>query len=148
MNQLANELHKQKRINFPRRKVLSKYPFQILSCDLIEVHEFKSKYKYGLTCIDLFSRYAWVKPLTNKRGKVVTEAFAEILNDPIISNDVQFLWTDRGLEFKNQTFLNLLKKHEINLYHTDNQKIKGSVIERFNRTFKTWLYKEDFGFTK
>ena len=35
--------------------------------------------KYLLTCIDIFSKYAWVEPLKSKTGKALVEAFEHIL---------------------------------------------------------------------
>ena len=36
--------------------------------------------KYLLTCIDVFSQYAWVIPIRDKSGAVVLEAFKELLH--------------------------------------------------------------------
>ena len=35
-------------------------------------------YRYILTVIDFFSRYAWAKPIKDKTGKEVKHAFQEI----------------------------------------------------------------------
>ena len=37
--------------------------------------------KYSLFVIDVFTRYAWVKPLKDKEGKTVLNIFIEIVND-------------------------------------------------------------------
>jgi hypothetical protein len=100
-----------------------------------------SKYNKGinylLTVIDIFSKYAWVVPLKDKRGTSVTEAFNKIITKerkPI------HLWVDQGVEFYNKTFKSLLSKHNINMYHTFNEG-KAVVIERFNRTLKEIMWK-------
>ena len=36
--------------------------------------------KYLLFVIDVFTKYAWVKPLKNKKVKTVLNAFIEIVN--------------------------------------------------------------------
>ena len=37
--------------------------------------------KYLLCVIDVFTNYAWVKPVKDKKGKTVLNAFIEILNE-------------------------------------------------------------------
>ena len=36
--------------------------------------------KYLLCVIDVFTKYAWVKPLKDKKGKIILNAFIEIVN--------------------------------------------------------------------
>ena len=37
--------------------------------------------KYLLCVVDAFTKYAWVKPLKDKKGKTVFNAFIEIVNE-------------------------------------------------------------------
>ena len=37
--------------------------------------------RYLLCMIDVFDKYAWVKPLRDKKGKTVLNAFIEIVNE-------------------------------------------------------------------
>ena len=37
--------------------------------------------RYRLCVIDLFSRYAWLTPLKNKKGESVAEGYKKILDD-------------------------------------------------------------------
>ena len=51
-------------------------------CDLADVSNLATQnkgIKYLLTCIDIFSKYAWVEPLKSKTGKALVEAFDHIL---------------------------------------------------------------------
>lgn len=34
--------------------------------------------------IDVYSKYAWVTPLTNKKNKIVFDGFIEIVNDKVV----------------------------------------------------------------
>ncbi len=52
--------------------------------------------KFLLTCIDVFSKYAWAGPLKNKMGKEVTKAFESILKENRVPQKLQ---TDKGTEF-------------------------------------------------
>ena len=60
-----------------------------------------------MCAIDLFSKYAWVVPLKNKRGISIANAFQNIL-DSSESSKAKFkgrkpnkIWVDQGDEFYN-----------------------------------------------
>ena len=68
--QLANELHKQIIKKFKRRKVYSSFRDNIWGADLADIQSLSKcnkGIKYLLCVIDLFSKYAWVVPLKDKR---------------------------------------------------------------------------------
>ena len=94
-------------------------------------------YRYLLTVIDVFSKQAWVKKLKKKEGKSVTDAFDEIF----VTRKPAKLQTDKGKEFLNATFQRRLADLGIQFYISQNEDIKASVVERFNRTFKTKMWK-------
>ena len=138
---LSEELHKTKRKNFPRRKIIVNHIDEIFAADLVEMQKFaklNKGFRYLLTCIDIFSKYSWVIPLKDKKGINVKNALQKIFKE----RSPKFLWTDRGKEFYNKQVQDLLNENNIKLYSTNNSKIKSSVIERFNRTFKNMMYKK------
>ncbi len=94
-------------------------------------------YKYLLTVIDVFSKFAWAIPLKVKTGKQMIELFQNIFKD----RKPKKLWTDAGKEFINKDFKNFLSDNEIELYQTYNEG-KAVVIERFNRTLKEKMWKK------
>ena len=55
--------------------------------------------KYLLTCIDNFSKHAWVEPLKAKTGKALVTAFEHILSTS--NRKSMYLQTDQGKEFIN-----------------------------------------------
>ena len=69
--QLVNELHKPIIRKFKKRKVYSSFRDNIWGVDLADMQSL-SKYdkgiKYLLCVIDLFSKYAWVVPIKDKKG--------------------------------------------------------------------------------
>ena len=137
----SEELHKPKRKNFPRRKIIVNHIDEIFVADLVEMQKFaklNKGYRYLLTCIDIFSKYSWVIPLKDKKGINVKNALQKIF----IQRSPKFLWTDRGTEFYNKQVQDLLNENDIKLYSTNNSEIKSSVIERFNRTFKNMMFKK------
>ena len=95
-------------------------------------------YRYLLTCIDIFSKFAWVIPLKDKKGITIKNALQKIFNE----RKSKLLWTDRGTEFYNKQVQDLLNENNIKLYSTNNSEIKSAVVERFNRTFKNMMYKK------
>jgi hypothetical protein len=85
----------------------------------------------------VFSKRARVAALKNKSANTVTSAYEnEILND---GNVPVFLQTDKGSEFVNSKFQNMLKRHNVKFY-TSESELKASVVERFNKTLKQRIY--------
>ena len=138
---LSEELHKSKRKNYPRRKIIVNHIDEIFAADLVEMQKFaklNKGYRYLLTSIDIFSKYSWVIPLKDKRGITIKNALQKIFKE----RKPKFLWTDRGTEFYSKQVQDLLNENNIKLYSTNNSEIKSAVIERFNRTFKNMMYKK------
>ena len=138
-NQLANELHKPIRRKFRKRSIFAREVDDIWAADLVDMQSLSrvnNGYKYILMVIDVLSKYAWSIPLKSKTGVEVTNAFKRIF----ARNKPRMLWVDHGKEFYNKSMEQLLKKNSIKKYSTNNEE-KASVVERFNRTIKTWMWK-------
>ena len=75
------------------------------------ISKFNKGIKYLLCLIDLFSRYAWVIPLKNKKGDSIVEGFKKILNNS--NRKPNIVWVDNGKEFYNNKFKNFLKNNDI-----------------------------------
>ena len=76
--QLANELRKPVIKKFNKRKVYSSFNDKISGVDLADMEslsKFNKRFKYLLRAIDLFSKYAWVIPIKNKKGTGIVNAF-------------------------------------------------------------------------
>ena len=86
--------------------------------------------KYLLYAIDLFSKYAWVVPLKDKRGISIVNAFQKIILKRRKPNKI---WVDQGGEFYNYLFKIFLKTNNIEMYSTYNEG-KSVAVERFIRT--------------
>ena len=96
------------------------------------ISKFNYKYSFLLTCIDCFSRYAWVKPVKNKSGPEIARVLEEICREKVCKR----LQTDKGKEYLNQHVRKLLTKYNTELW-TSNNEVKASLVERFKRTMKT-----------
>ena len=100
--QLAEELHKPIVRNFKRRKVYSSFILDnIWGVDLADIlltSKFNKGIKYLLCVIDLFSRYAWVIGLKNKKGDSIVEGLQSIFKNSDIKPSK--IWVDHGSFFK------------------------------------------------
>ena len=90
-----------------------------------------SKYNKGnkhlLCAIDLFSKYAWVVTIKDKKGVSVVNAFKKIILEGKKPNKILF---DQDSEFYNNSFKYFFKINNIEMYSTYNEG-KFVVAERF-----------------
>lgn len=138
---IVDELHKPARRNYPRRKVDIRGLHDLWQADLVEMIPYATMnrgYKYLLTVINCCSKFAWAEPLKSKSGKDVTEAMKRVLSRA--RKAPKNLQVDQGSEFYNYQFEALLREYGTRLYSSYSTK-KASIIERFNRTLKTKMWK-------
>ena len=138
--QLANELHKPIIKKFKKRKVYSSFKDNIWGVDLADMQSLSKVIKgiiYLLCAIDLFSKYARVIPLKDKKGTSIVNAFQKIISKERKPNKK---WIDQGSEFYNQCSKDFLKINNIEMYSTFNEG-KSVVAERFIRTLKNKIFK-------
>ena len=134
-------LHKPVRHHFKRRRIIVSDIDDQWEADLVDlsgIAKYNSNFRYLLTVIDTLSKFAWVIPLKTKTGKELVDAFTEILSKS--GRKPLNLRTDKGSEFLNKIFQTFLKKENINFF-TSNNEVKAAVVERFNRTLKTKMWK-------
>ena len=138
--QLANELHKPIIRKFKKRKVYSTFKDNIWGVDLdVQLLRKCNKGVIFLLCvIDIFSKYAWVVPLKDKKGISIVKAFQIILKQSNIKPNKK--WVDKGSEFYNAYFKKWLRDNDVVMYSTHNEG-KSVVAERFIRTLKSKIYK-------
>ena len=113
----------------------------IWGVDLADMQSLSKKnkdIKYILCAIDLFSKYAFVVPLKNKKGISIVNAFNKIIKQS--NRKPNEIWVDQGGEFYNRVFKKWLSDKDIIMYSTYNEG-KSVVAERFIRTLKNKLYK-------
>lgn len=147
-DQLIKELYKPVRVNFPRRRVEIRGKTDLLELDLADMALLRKEakgYTMILVALNPYNRMCYARPLKSKTGKEVATNIESILKETKIN--FNSFWTDRGKEFKNVFFKELLKKYHINHYST-NTRIKTAHCERMIRTLKVSLYKAmEFGGT-
>ena len=116
-----------------------------IQLDLVDMGKYASKnkgYRWILTAVETLNRYAFTIPVYRKDTKNMTKAVEQLLDDfktrfgkyPHVA---QF---DEGKEFYNVGVRDLLKSHNVNYFPTKSGK-KAAIVERFNRTLKTMMWK-------
>ena len=85
--------------------------------------------KYLLCAIDLFSKYAWVIPIKDKKGVIMVNAFQKIIPEGRKPNKI---WVDNGSEFYNNSLKKWLKDNDIEMYRyiiKENQLLLKDLLE-------------------
>jgi len=139
--EIVNELHGPSRKNFQRRRVITRGINDLWQADLVEMGAFSKsndRYRYLLTVIDTFSKYAWGEALKSKNANDVSQAMERIFKSG--HGTPRILQTVDGTEFFNSKFKVLMKSYRINHYSTFSK--QASIVERFNRTLKELMWRE------
>ena len=134
--QLSDERHKPIIRKFKKRKVYSSFRDNIWGVDLADTQllsKLNKGFRFLLCVIDIFSKYAWVIPLKDKKGISIVNGFQKILNDS--KRKPNKIWVDKGSEFYKNSFKKWLQDNNIVMYSANN-KGKSVVVERFIRTLK------------
>lgn len=138
---LVKELHRQARRNFVRRPTLMRGIEDTLQADLVEMIPYASKnngMKYILTVINIFSKKAYARALSNKSGLEVTRAMKSVLDS--LGHPIQHLHVDNGKEFYNKPMQEMLRRRNINMFSSFTTK-KAAIVERWNRSLKNAMWK-------
>ena len=102
------------------------------------ISKFNKGLRFLLCVIDIFSKYACVVPLKDKKGVTITNAFQKILKES--NGKPSKIWVDKGSEFYNRSFKKWLQGNDIEMYSIYNEG-KSVFAERFIRTLKTKIDK-------
>ena len=80
--------------------------------------------------VDIFSKYAWVVSLKDKKGVSIASAFQKVLDK--LGRKPNKIWVHKGSEFYNSSFKKWLKNNDIKMHSLHNER-KSVVAERFIR---------------
>ena len=120
--QLAKELHKPIIRKFKKRNVYSGFKDNIWGADLADmqlISKFNKGFRFLLCVIDIFSKYAWVFLLKDKKGISIVSALQKILDK--LGRKPNKLCVDKGSEFYNNSFKKWLKDNDIEMYSIHNE---------------------------
>ena len=132
-------LFREKRKSFQRNNITLAGVNDLFQADLFSISKLDKDndgVKYILAVIDVFSRYAWLRPLTNKTPRTVSKAFESILKEGRIPKSLN---TDMGSEFRGE-FKKLMDKYHINHYFSLNE-TKCAYVERLIRSLKNRIFR-------
>ena len=103
--QLAKKLHKPIIRKFKEIKVYSGFKDNIWGADFADmqlISKVNKGFKFLLGVIEIFSKYAWLIPLKDKKGVSIVNAFQKILKES--DRKPNKIWVDKGSEFNNNSF--------------------------------------------
>ena len=139
--QLSEELHEPIIKKLKTRKVYSAFKDKIWGAGLADmqlISKFNKGFRFLLCVIDIFSKYAWVVPLKDKKGVSTVNVFQKIIDDS--KRKPNKIWVDKGSEFSNRSMKSWLQDNDIVMYSTLYEE-KSVVAERFIRILKKKFYK-------
>ena len=105
------ELYKPIIRKFKKGKVQSPFIDNIWAADLANmqlISKFNKKFRFLLFVIDIYIKYAWLIPLKDKEGAIITNAFQKSLKEP--SRKPNKIWVDTGSKFYNRSIKSNLEK--------------------------------------
>ena len=102
------------------------------------ISKFNKGFRFLSCVIDIYSKFAWVVPLKDKKGVSIFNAFQRILKKS--NRKPNKIWVDKGSEFYNRSVKSWLEKNDIEMYSAQNEG-KPVVAERFIRIIKSKIYK-------
>ena len=139
--QLAKELHKPIIRRFKKRKAYFPFKDNIWGADLADIQlisKFNKGFRSLLCVIDIFSKFAWVVPLKDKKVESIVNAFKKNLKQSYKNSNK--IWVDKGSEFYNSPFKKWLQVNDIEMCSTHIEG-KSVVAKRFIKTLKNKIYK-------
>ena len=117
--QLAEELHKPVIRKFNKIKVQLHFTDNIWGADLADmqlISKFNKEFRFLLCVFVIYSKYALVIPLKDKKGITITNAFQKILHESkhrevkSKGRKPNKIWVDKGSEFYNRSVKSWLEK--------------------------------------
>ena len=135
------ELQKAVLRKFNKRRVQSLLIGNIWAADPTHIQlisKFNKGIRFLLCVINIYSKYARVITLKDKKYITITNAFQEILKES--TSKPNKIWVDKGIEFYNRSMKTWLEKKAIEMYSTHNEG-KSFVAEIFFRTLKNKISK-------
>ena len=97
------------------------------------ISKFNKGIRFSLCTIDVFSKYAWVVPLKDKKGVSIVDALQKILDKS--GRKPKKIWVGKGSRFYNNSFEKWLKDNDIEMCSIHNE--GKFVAERFIRILKS-----------
>ena len=83
------------------------------------ISKFNKGIGFSLWVFDVFSKYAWLIPVKDKKGITITKAFQKILKES--NRKLNKIWVDKSSEFYNRLTKSWLEKNDTEMYLKHNE---------------------------
>jgi len=105
--------------------------------------KYNEKYKYIISVIDVFSKFVFLVPVKTKSGPAGTTAFLSVFDDDTKKTLRRAVWlrTDKGKEFLNEHFQDMLREEGIQFHVCRKPDVKRAMVELAHRKIRDRLYK-------
>jgi hypothetical protein len=117
-------LHRQRKKYFKRNKIIAENINEQFQADLVDMQAFQAEnngYKYILTVIDIFSKFAFAIPCKNKTASSIIAGFKKVFK----KRKPFKIQTDQGKEFLNKQAKDFFKINSIHHFTSKNEEIFG-----------------------
>ena len=74
------------------------------------ISKFNKGFRFLLRAIDIYSKYAWIILLKDKKGTTITDGFQKLLDES--NHKLSKIWIDKGSEFYNRSMKSILQNKE------------------------------------
>ena len=75
------------------------------------ISKFNKGFRFLLCAIDIYSKYAWIILLKDKKGTTITDGFQKLLDES--NHKLSKIWIDKGSEFYNRSMKSWIEKNDI-----------------------------------
>ena len=119
---LAEELHKPITGKFKKKKVYSPFKDNKWGADCADVQlisKFNKWIRFLLFVTDIFSKYAWVIPLKEKKDITIINTFQKIVDES--NRKPNEIWVNKASEFYNRSMKSWLGKNDKKIYSPHNE---------------------------
>ena len=120
--ELAEELHKPIIRRFNKRKVKSPFIDNTWRADVADmqlIRKFNKWIRFLLNIIDIYSKYAWVIHLKDKKEITIANVFQKTLKKS--NRKPKKIWVDNGIKSYNSSEKSWLEKNDTEMYSTYNE---------------------------
>ena len=87
--------------------------------DVQLISKFSKWIRFLLCVTDIFSKYAWVIPLKDKKDITIINAFQKIIDES--NRKPNEIWVNKAKEFYNRSMKSWLEKNDKKIYSTHNE---------------------------
>ena len=97
------------------------------------IGRYNKGFQFKLYVIDIFSKYAWVIPLKDKKCIAITNGFQKMLDESNCKPNKVLL--DKGSEFYNRPVKSWLQDNDMEMYSTHNEGKLVDIVNEYDNAY-------------